>query len=277
MKKIGSRKIISLSIVIVGLVISLSIIESSAQKARGGSVNIKTGQNGPDPSLLFKSQKNKPNIENMEGLREQVSKEGNLTKDLARVYVSKLSEKNPGDLSDKIESEGSVVIPGGNTLKNDLDGYINQKLIDSFKSNKITVKDVNVGNKNSRSVQIRYLNEVEDKVQEHLSGVKKTEVELLNSWLTEKNIKPITKYKKALTGYQKSLEGAEAPPSLVNLHVDLINLIMVKVETYNLLENYSNDPIGGLVGFRMGAQLMQESQDIYQAFQKKKRDLNINE
>lgn len=217
-----NRIIVGLIIIITGAVASFTILSTDQSDITKSS----EAKNNSEKNLLsYESLVSQPQEGNTNNQKNNNT--GNATESL----INTLS-------NDIVNSEGSEI------SKDKVNEMINESLGGYFEKDKFTLKDIKISENNSRQDQINYIESVDEDLNEIGEDFKgETAKTTLRKFLEKNNSEPLDYLISNIPKFIDMLLEKEAPPSLAETHVDLLNLWQKKLNIYSSIKNYKEDQL----------------------------------
>ena len=245
---------ISLTIIGLALLISFLIINhpNAADNQKITNNETKDSQNviGEAFSLEKTNKKLNADVENLE-----IADEDNLTMKFSAALANQIIQLNENnDLS-----SGQLEVPNEELFSDEM---INKYKDDFLKDLPIvTVTDLNFGEENPPHTSVKYFSDIlqiiydrkitDDIIQENLS-----------SFIDNENPAFLKDTILKLNGAIADFKQLAIPPSFADLHLKLVNLMIMRKAVLTALYNYQKDPISGIVA----SELIEELDNQYQSW-----------
>jgi hypothetical protein len=253
------KKIIALTVVLVGAVTSLIILKISPEKEVG--ISVSTTGSGPnfnfqaDSSEIFSPSVNKDN---------ELSENRNLTDSLARLYAQTIINENPDGITSS-EYGSEINVFSTETATTILQEQLGQGL--TFKP--FESSDLKISDNNSSINQLSYLENVGKISQKNFGNLKYNFAEMLDEWALKENNAPMEGYVSRIPNQIEDLKILTVPSELIDFHLQNLNLWKKKLVIFTAIINMKNDPLKTFLAAQELPNIVQESLDLQDIVEKK--------
>lgn len=258
-KLIKKRRVQSVLIILIGIVVSFSIVQGTNGESPEKENSSDQGKIIDSSTLAYE------NKERSFASEEENSSDGNvedknLTNYLADKYVENIKEENPDGLRE-VDGQEVFNAPSLDSLNSD-DFNFSEEAESAFNFNLFKEEDIKISQNNSEKAQLNYLNEVNNLSQKNFENINFSEIEMLRNWMNTRQLEQLKAYKNSLSTQINDLLETKVPPSWSEFHLNLLNLTKKKTETYSFLINHNEDPLKSVMAFRKASEFIQEAESL---------------
>lgn len=267
MAKMRSRKIMSFLILALGVATAISLGSGGDKKdSRDGFLASIEAIKNRDPFLAYKKSSFSVDSLGTAGSPSEKNKIGssnsaeNLTTALANIYLGEMARKNPN-----LAGAKTLTLPNESSLEK----LIAEQITQGIQSKVYSKKDIRVSETSSASTERAYMESFAALTQKNFKSVSGSIDQFLVSLFEKKNPGPLRNYIEAATAEVSDLLALETPESVLDLHLEILNLWEKKISVYGAFLDSEKDPLRGLVALQSIGSIISENESL----EKKLRDL----
>ncbi|MEX1014250.1 MAG: hypothetical protein WDZ80_03770 [Candidatus Paceibacterota bacterium] len=251
---IKKRLVLSISIILLGIIVSFFLINKSEQVKP--SLTISSQENKIDPSLNFDSETDKIKSR----INSITNKSVNLTDALGNEYLKNIAENNP-DGPTEMFGEYFINFPELEKINVNSEEF-DQVLNEIFKIEKLSRDDIKILEDNSKLAQKEYLRSLGDLINENFSNINKSEITLVNDWLYNQSTDGLRDYIQSSKNQITGMIELQVPEIWVEFHLDWMNLFLEKIVVYDSFLKDNTDPLRAILALEKSANLNEKSSEI---------------
>ncbi len=263
---ITKRKILGAGIIIIALIFSIGIIDSS--KNTGEGISVSSNNQNEDPFLSFDSGKEEKgfmlNLDEKEGV--------NLTDMVAESYANEIKERNPEGITN---SDQELKVPSLQNLNADTE-KVTKGIENAFNEERFTLNDIKTYEKDTKENRKKYLQTVIKISDNNFKKFGGSVMDALDELIKNRNDENIKKYISAASEQVNDLLEVKTPKSMQEFHLKNLNLWYKKVDIFYAISQFKNDPLKSLVAMEKIPVIIEESSNLQSDLAEKIKDLNIN-
>lgn len=247
-----SKKIISLFIIIVAIIVSFKIVSSNKKTNAFQEFEIKENLNFVQPNLNYNLNLNLDNQNFTQKIKNEISKE----------IAQEIIENNDF----KIEN-----------LKNKIN--IEEKIINSLQDfeksiNYLTIEDLKISNSNTKADKINYFKKIIEQEQSFQKDINFNINEMINDFLSKKDDTKINIFLKKINEFINFYKNLEVPSSYSFLHLEIINNYLEIKLAFESLVNIEKDPLKTYIWLSKLNDIIKKTKDLEQIFKQEIEKIN---